>query len=137
MNSKISIRDASMAIALFLICAFFALHPQGGQFLGPQNLSNLSIELAFLKTFLAIQILLLLVIVMNLHKGLLLSLVILGIVVCLVQILTRHTPFGRYLYAIGGNEEAARLSGIPVEKIVIGAYVIPRISHRRRAGTFK
>ena len=39
-----------MAIALFLICAFFALHPEGGQFLSPQNLSNLSIELAITAT---------------------------------------------------------------------------------------
>ena len=27
-----------------------------------------------------------------------------------------HTPFGRYLYAIGGNPEAARLSGVPVDR---------------------
>lgn len=289
MNTKISIRDASMGLALLLICAFFALHPKGGQFLSPQNLSNLSIELAvtatlalgmllvllpgmidlsvgsgvgmlggiacvliirpayilgvntggwpaplallaafmfallvwylmgcliayqkvpafiitlggllifngihwlvirnstipvtpggtenifalltiyyfpkwagylifalvsaaivrgvikkrrsrkeygfkledaeitFLKTFLGIQVLLLLVVVMNLHKGLPLSLVILGVLAWLIHMLTSNTPFGRYLYAIGGNEEAARLSGIPIEKVVVGAYVI-------------
>lgn len=289
MNTKISIRDASMAIALFLICAFFALHPKGGQFLSPQNLSNLSIELAitatlalgmllvllpgmidlsvgsgvgmlggiacvliirpayilgidmggwpaplallaaliiamliwflmgcliayqkvpafiitlggllifngihwlvirnstipvtpggtenifsmlttyyfppwagytifgfvsaaivksvlnnrksrkehgfkledgeltFMKTFIGIQIMLLLVVVMNLHKGLPLSLVILGVVAWVIHMVTRNTPFGRYLYAIGGNEEATRLSGIPVEKVIVGAYVI-------------
>ena len=25
-----------------------------------------------------------------------------------------NTPFGRYLYAVGGNPEAARLAGVPV-----------------------
>jgi ribose transport system permease protein len=30
--------------------------------------------------------------------------------------LMAHTPFGRYLYAIGGNAEAARLSGVRVER---------------------
>ena len=40
----------------------------------------------------------------------------------LVYFLTRHTPFGRYLYAIGGNEEAARLSGIRVDRVLIGAF---------------
>jgi D-xylose transport system permease protein len=35
-----------------------------------------------------------------------------------------HTPFGRYLYAIGGNEEAARLSGVPIRASVIGAFAI-------------
>ena len=38
--------------------------------------------------------------------------------------MTQHTPFGRYLYAIGDHEEAAVLSGLPVQKIVIGAYAM-------------
>jgi ribose transport system permease protein len=36
--------------------------------------------------------------------------------------LSRHR-WGRYLYAIGGNEEAARLSGVPVISAKTGAYV--------------
>ena len=32
----------------------------------------------------------------------------------LLTLLTRRTPFGRHLYAIGGNAEAARRAGIPV-----------------------
>ncbi len=36
----------------------------------------------------------------------------------------RYTRFGRHLYAIGGNEEAARLSGINVGINKIGAYVL-------------
>ncbi len=35
-----------------------------------------------------------------------------------------HTRFGRYIYAVGGNEEAARLSGVPVKAILIGVYVV-------------
>jgi ribose/xylose/arabinose/galactoside ABC-type transport system permease subunit len=35
-----------------------------------------------------------------------------------------YTPFGRYVYAIGSNEEAARLSGIDVRKVKILVYVI-------------
>jgi ribose transport system permease protein len=34
------------------------------------------------------------------------------------------TRFGRYVYAIGGNENAARLSGIPIAKIKIWVYVL-------------
>ncbi len=37
-------------------------------------------------------------------------------------ILSRHR-WGRYLFAIGGNEEAARLSGVPVVGAKIGAYM--------------
>lgn len=36
----------------------------------------------------------------------------------------RFTPFGRYVYAIGGNEEAARLSGIEAGKVKIATYAI-------------
>lgn len=36
----------------------------------------------------------------------------------------QRTRFGRHVYAVGGNEEAARLSGIPVPRILLGAYVI-------------
>ncbi len=34
------------------------------------------------------------------------------------------TRFGRYLYAIGGNEEAARLSGLPILRIKLAVYVL-------------
>ena len=32
--------------------------------------------------------------------------------------------WGRYLYAVGGNAEAARLSGVPVKRIQLSAYVL-------------
>lgn len=38
--------------------------------------------------------------------------------------IVRYTRFGRHLYAIGGNEEAARLSGINVAVSKMGAYVL-------------
>jgi ribose/xylose/arabinose/galactoside ABC-type transport system permease subunit len=36
----------------------------------------------------------------------------------------RRTTFGRYIYAIGGNEQVARLSGIRVDWVKIGVYVL-------------
>ncbi|MGQ9473045.1 MAG: ABC transporter permease [Candidatus Caldatribacteriaceae bacterium] len=39
-------------------------------------------------------------------------------------IILRRTVFGRYIYAIGGNEEAALLSGIMVEQYKISAFTI-------------
>jgi D-xylose transport system permease protein len=36
---------------------------------------------------------------------------------------SRRTTFGRYVYAIGGNPEAARLSGIDVKKVTLAVYV--------------
>lgn len=56
-----------------------------------------------------------------------------GIPLCvIVMILTlvvghfiiNHTTYGRMIFAIGANEEAARLSGIPVKLIKVSTYVV-------------
>ena len=46
------------------------------------------------------------------------------IVYIIAFIVLRKTPFGRYVYAIGGNEEAARLSGIKTKKVLLCVYII-------------
>lgn len=40
----------------------------------------------------------------------------------------RWTRFGRYVYAIGGNEHAARLTGVPVRPIKVAVYMISSLS---------
>jgi len=42
----------------------------------------------------------------------------------ITHILLKHTRFGTYVYAIGGNEEATRLSGVNVDKFKMLAYGI-------------
>ena len=64
------------------------------------------------------------VLVCNAFRGVPLTFVILCATAGAVYFLTQHTPFGRYLYAIGGNEEAAALSGIPVTRVLVGAYAL-------------
>jgi ribose transport system permease protein len=49
---------------------------------------------------------------------------ILGTVATAGIILQKRTVFGRYLYAIGGNEEIARRSGINVNRIKIATYML-------------
>lgn len=39
-------------------------------------------------------------------------------------IILKHTRFGRYVYAVGGNAEAARLAGIDTKKTLIMVYII-------------
>jgi len=46
---------------------------------------------------------------------------VLGIV---ATILLTKTPIGEYILAVGGNEEAARISGVPIARTKISAYVI-------------
>ena len=40
----------------------------------------------------------------------------------------RFTPYGRQVYAVGGNEEAARLSGIPVNRVKLVTYMVSNAS---------
>ncbi len=44
--------------------------------------------------------------------------------IVIYSVVLRVTPFGQYVYAIGGNEEAARLSGIESGKVKIATYAI-------------
>jgi D-xylose transport system permease protein len=81
-------------------------------------------ELVFMRTFVGAQLVTLFVLVCNAYRGVPLPAIILGVVAFATYFLTRHTPFGRYLYAIGGNEEAARISGVPVERVAVGAFII-------------
>jgi len=50
--------------------------------------------------------------------------IIMIIVVVVMQIVLSRTAFGAYVYAVGGNEEAARLSGIKVGWIKFWSYVL-------------
>jgi ribose transport system permease protein len=46
------------------------------------------------------------------------------IIVLIAVVLTNKTRFGRYVYAIGGNESAARLSGININRVKIAVYAL-------------
>jgi D-xylose transport system permease protein len=42
----------------------------------------------------------------------------------ILAVVARHTPFGRHLYAIGGNREAAFYCGIAIEKHLVGVFTL-------------
>ncbi len=50
--------------------------------------------------------------------------IIMLVVVLVAHIFLNYTKHGRYLYVVGGNIEAARLSGIPVDKYRTLAYIL-------------
>ncbi len=81
-------------------------------------------EMFFLRLFVTVQVVGLFVLVTNQYRGIPLPAVLLGVVALGVALVTQHTAFGRHLYAVGGNEEAARVSGVPMERVVIGAFGI-------------
>lgn len=56
------------------------------------------------------------------HKGLPTILILLAIIVLIYGYYTENTVPGRYLYAMGGNEKAAKLSGIDTNRTMFFAY---------------
>lgn len=52
-----------------------------------------------------------------------LPILIAAVVVAVYHWLCAYTKFGKHIYAVGGNEEAARLSGLHVERTLIILYV--------------
>ena len=42
----------------------------------------------------------------------------------IMTLVLRYTAFGRYIYAIGGNQTASRLSGLAVTRIKIAAFML-------------
>ncbi len=57
-------------------------------------------------------------------RGMPVPVAVAAVVVLAGVVLTRRTRFGRHVYAIGGNPEAARLSGIDVRRVTLWVYVI-------------
>jgi simple sugar transport system permease protein/ribose transport system permease protein len=46
------------------------------------------------------------------------------VIVIIAALVMRSTVFGRYVLAVGGNESASRLSGVPVNRVKLAVYVI-------------
>ena len=50
--------------------------------------------------------------------------ILFAILLLLALFMLRRTFFGRYIYAIGGNEQVARLSGVPVNRVKFGVFIL-------------
>ena len=113
-----------LAMAAVLVIAMFIVARRNRAQLLANGFVVEDKELSFLKLFLSAQAIFLFVIIANQFRGIPLPALILAVVTGCVYLLTQHSAFGRYLYAVGGNEEAAVVSGIPVQRVIITAFGI-------------
>jgi inositol transport system permease protein len=56
--------------------------------------------------------------------GIPVPIILLGVIFLICLLLLKKTTIGRYMYAIGGNEQAARASGIEVNKVKMFVYTL-------------
>ena len=52
------------------------------------------------------------------------TVILLALVYSTAHVFMSHTRYGRYIYAVGGNAEAARLTGVPVGTVIVLVYTI-------------
>ena len=65
--------------------------------------------------------------------GVPIGVLVMAVIAIVGSIMLNRTPFGRWLYASGGNERAAELSGVPVKRVQITVYMLSgRLRRHRR-----
>lgn len=88
------------------------------------DLGEGSAQSELLKAIVPVGAIIVFIFVMNSYAGIPNPVLIFLAVVAVGYFITNHTTFGRYLYAIGGNPEAARLSGINNQMSILKVFAL-------------
>jgi D-xylose transport system permease protein len=107
----------SIAVVVWLVIARNRARKRHG--LEPKSLVSTVIAIA-----LPVVVILWFTYVMNTYEGIPIPVIILIAIALAGAFLTQNTTFGRYLYAIGGNPDAARLSGINIRRHILAVFCI-------------
>ena len=67
-------------------------------------------------------IILAIIVVLARYQGIPWTAVIVGVILFIYNFMLNKTPLGRYIYGIGGNDQAAELSGVNVKKVTMFAF---------------
>ena len=110
---------AGIGIAFLIFMVFRRAQTQKTYGLGE---ANPGVEM--LKAILPIGVIIAFIYVMNAAGGVPLPVLVFLVVALIGTFITNSTTFGRYLYAIGGNSDAARLSGINTKMNVLKVYAL-------------
>jgi len=107
----------AIAVLVYNALSVRKLHSQYGLAIPP-----MSVEIA--KIAFAAVVIGLLIIILNSYQGFPVPVLILAIMAVAFSYVLTKTVFGRRVYAIGGNAEAAKLSGINVTKMTLSIFAI-------------
>jgi len=118
---KLNITSLVAGVLLIIAYIFFSIK-------GRINKRKYNFEVTSLPLFI-LQILLISSVIMVFfywlarYKGMPTVLVLIGILIIAYTFVTQNSVFGRYIYAMGGNQTAARLSGIDTKKVLFWVYL--------------
>jgi D-xylose transport system permease protein len=80
------------------------------------GVSNSSAKFEYLNAVISVAVLLILLAILEGYRGIPTPILIMGALILVATYVAKRTAFGRRVYAIGGNIEATRMSGVNVEK---------------------
>ncbi len=87
--------------------------------LGVSPLSGLALQLGVIAAAVIVA-----VAILNADRGVPLAAVIVVVLMILFTFITERTRYGRHIFAVGGNEEAARRAGINVNRIKVSVFTL-------------
>ncbi|HLL71802.1 MAG TPA: sugar ABC transporter permease [Pyrinomonadaceae bacterium] len=117
-------RPVGLALALLAVAAIVWMNVRRHRARERYGLAKSSVLSLVLRIVLPSLVVVLFILRMNAYEGMPIPVIILIVVALGGAFLTQNTTFGRYLYAIGGNPDAARLSGINVRKHIWAVFCI-------------
>lgn len=83
-----------------------------------------SVSVTILKDLLVCALIVIFTVVMNGYQGIPIPVIILLVLTIIFEFIATKTKFGRSIYAIGGNIEASKLSGINIEKVTLFVFIL-------------
>jgi D-xylose transport system permease protein len=118
------VAEIGYGIVIAITLAYAAVVIRGRRRRIAAGLEAVSMQTLLLRAALLGAALVVVVAVMNSYRGLPLALVIFGGLVMFFDLMLRHTVLGRRIFAVGGNAEAARRSGINVARVRFGVMMV-------------
>ena len=119
-NGKINVLTIVVGV---LVCAgFIYMQVRNRLNNSKKGFENEALATTIVKTALIVGVIAFITIQLSQYKGIPTALVWVVAVVLIYAYITSKTTTGRYLYAVGGNEKATKLSGIDTNKVYFFAY---------------
>ncbi|MCE7949438.1 MAG: ABC transporter permease [Chloroflexi bacterium CFX4] len=106
-------------VVAYAATQFIQLQSRRAQGLNAKPITIIGIQIAIL-VVLAVGV----VLIVNQDRGLPLIGAIVIVTLIVLTFITRNTRFGRYVFAVGGNKEAARRAGIRVERVRLYVFML-------------
>lgn len=86
--------------------------------------SQISVFIKIVKIVVPPSLILIYTLMVNTYQGIPVAVVLMVVTIAIFTFIAQNTTFGRGIYAIGGNAEAALYSGIKVKKILLGVFIL-------------